>query len=472
MIINTIECIPASGKTKAILTHIKDTKSKAMIASISMMLSKQSYEYYLSIGGTKAAIIDSDHKIKKTNNDSLRHIIEHADVIFITHAALLNITEHELFKEYDLYIDEVPELVSFDSFKFNSHLDYVAKYCKPFSKKIGVLSTLELKQECRGEVEKIALDGRNRTDDIAEYLFPLYSALLREIPVKIQVSEHGFQCFFINDVDVTQWNFKSVTIASSNIKDTLTGKTLKYFAGVDFVDSPLQKLVDFKQYTNTDRININVMFDGDWSRYSGDTIVNGKSIYNQIKTTLEDKLKGKQYIYCTNTYRSKFSSGQEINYNPHGLNMYSDYTNVIALFSYNPQPWLVTILSEIAKSSGLPQSELVDAFITSKYLEPAFQLCARSDIRHNNSKKEINLFIPDIRLAMYMKNRYFPDANIVECNKIQRKKRRSFQSMFDMNDKEKNAFKKYKSRNNLSIDVESDIKVVENWINNYRNKRA
>lgn len=48
MIFNTIECVPSSGKTKAILNHINQTGEKAIIASISMMLSKQSYDYYIN----------------------------------------------------------------------------------------------------------------------------------------------------------------------------------------------------------------------------------------------------------------------------------------------------------------------------------------------------------------------------------------------------------------------------------------
>ena len=101
MIFNTIECVPSSGKTKAILNHINQTGEKAIIASISMMLSKQSYDYYINqVKGKRAVIVDTDHRTKRTNNDALREVVNDYDVIFITHAALKNIDDFDLYKDF------------------------------------------------------------------------------------------------------------------------------------------------------------------------------------------------------------------------------------------------------------------------------------------------------------------------------------------------------------------------------------
>lgn len=474
MIFNTIECVPSSGKTKAMLTHIHEKKEKAIIASISMMLSKQSYDYYINeIKGNSAVIVDTDHRTKRTNNDALKEVVGGYDVIFITHAALKNIDQFELYKDYSLYIDEVPDLVSFESLRFNSNINHIHDICLPFSCKDDDIVDLRLDEDKRNAVTSLAFDGLRKRDDIAVQMFPLYRALLGSIPVKMQRNKEGYTCYFVEDHDVRQWKFKNVTIASSNIKETITGKILENFHNVQFEESPLQKMVDFKQYKNTSRITINVLSDGDYSRYTGDRTQAGTTVYTQIKKRIEELMGGKPFIYCTNTYRSKFSEGQEIPYNSHGLNFYSNYTNVVSLFSYNPLPWLRQMLRSIALSSGLDEEELVDAYIVSKYYEPAFQLCARSDVRHNESKKKINLFVPDYRLAKYMKEKYFPDANIETDYVVETKKtRNSFQSMFDMTSAEKQAFAKYKKRNNLDIKNPEHHKIVSDWIIKYRNKKA
>lgn len=473
MIFHTIECVPSSGKTKAILTKIKESGEKAIIASISMMLSKQSFDYYVKeLNGDSAVIVDTDHRTKRTNNDSLKEVIDDYDVIFITHAALKNIDNFDLFKEFSLYIDEVPDLVSFESLKFKSNIKHIREICTPFFCAEDDIIDLKLDETKRDLVTELAVDGLRKQDDIAVQMFPLYRALLGNIPVKMQCTKEGYTCYFVEDHDVSRWNFKNVTIASSNIKGTITGKILAKFHDVEFEDSPLQKMVDFKQYKNTKRITIHVLSDGDYSRYSGDRSQSGTTVYTQIKKRIEEALQGESFIYCTNTYRSKFSEGQEIPYNSHGLNFYSSYTNVVSLFSYNPLPWLRQMLRAVAVSSGLNEEELINAYVVSKYYEPAFQLCARSDIRHNNSNKKINLFVPDMRLAVYMRDKYFPDATINSEDAVSKKPRNSFQSIFEMIAPEKVAFIKFKKRNNLDVNEPSHHAIVSDWLTQYRNKKA
>lgn len=474
MIFHTVECVPSSGKTKAILNQVHKTGEKAIIASISMMLSKQSFDYYVNeIKGEGAVIVDTDHRTKRTNNDSLKEVVGDYNVIFITHAALKNIDNFDMFKDFSLYIDEVPDLVSFESLRFNSNIAHIRDICQPFVCGVDQIVDLALNEDKRDLVVSLAYDGLRKRDDIAVQLFPLYRALLGSIPVKLQYTHDGYTCYFVEDHDVSRWKFKNVTIASSNIKGTITGKILEKFHDVKFESSPLQTQVDFKQYRNTGRITINVLSEGDYSRYTGDRSHEGTTVYTKIKKRVEELMKGKDFIYCTNTYRSKFSDGQEIPYNSHGLNFYSNYTNVVSLFSYNPLPWLRQMLRSVASSSGLDEEELIDAYVVSKYYEPAFQLCARSDIRHNNSNKKINLFVPDMRLAMYMKEKYFPDAVIETDNVIATKKKRdSFQTQYEMTAAEKTAFAKFKKRNNLDYANSDHHMIVKDWLMNYRNKRA
>lgn len=475
MKIYTLTAMPACGKTSAVLGTVYELGQKAIIASISKQLSRQSYEYFIRLGG-HAAIVDTDNRRgSKSVNDAIAKAAEYADVIFITHAGLMRMSEFDTFKDFHLYIDEVPELVSFNRFSFTSGFEHVKKFCDI---KDGLMT---IKEETRDELTELASDGYKGLDDIHASLFPLYKTLLSGIPARIMSNEKQTYCYFIDDQSTEEWSkFQSVTVCSANFEQTITGKVLKHFNGWEFLESPLNEKLLFKTYPNTSRITINVMADGEWSKYTANKEHDGITNYTRIHNIIDGVLDGQDFIYTRNSYRTKFSSGVEVSYNPHGLNTYSNHTNVVVMFSYNPLPWQVPLLKELAKSIGLPEEELVDAFIVSKYLEPAFQLCARCDIRNPDSNKPINLFVPDMKLALYIKKRYFTNASISSKYMVQNepkpktttRNRNSFQRLYDMNQKERYGFMYLLRKLGRKLDMNSaeDQLIVQDWIIKQRSK--
>lgn len=479
MKIEVLTAIPASGKTKAILEHILETGEKAVIASISRQLSLQSFEYFKEYGG-KGVIIDADHKqgANSVNSGITECVVNGVDVIFITHAALLNFNDFNIMKGFNLYIDEVPELVSFSRNSFTVSLDSLLELCEPITDLgPGSLASLVLKKEFRPEVEKMASEGSKGKDDVMIALYPLYKSLLQGIPVKLQVTDNGSYTYFINDVSTSSWEaFNSITIASANLKDTFTGMVLKHFNKWEFVESKLTEKLLFTEYPNSSRVRINVMLKDNWSKHSANKERDGISNYNRMKTVIEGLIDGNDFIYTRNSYRARFTKGTEIPYNPHGLNAYSDYKNVVVMFSFNPLPWQIPLLKELAIAAELEENQLIDAYIVSKYLEPAFQLCARSNIRNSKSNSTINFYVPDLKLANYMKEHYFPNCDIVTDFQIttpEKKKtraRKSFQSMFDMNTKERYKYMYLLRKIGRKLDVNSteDYNIVAEWMNNTR----
>lgn len=477
MKIEVLTAIPAAGKTKAILEHILASGEKAIIASISRQLSRESFEYYENLGGS-GIVIDSDHKHGSNSvNNAILESVLCADVIFITHAALLNFSDFDKLKDFNLYIDEVPELVTFARNSFTVSLDSVLSYCEPINAEVGVLDTLVLKEECYEEVQALAIEGSKGRDDLMTTLYPLYKSLLQGIPVKLQITDNGSYTYYINDVSTSSWEaFKRITIASANLKDTFTGMVLQHFNKWEFVESPLTKKLLFTEYPNSSRVKINVMFEDNWSKHSADKEREGISNYNRMKTVIEGLVDGKDFIYTRNSYRARFTRGTEVPYNPHGLNAYSSYKNVAVMFSFNPLPWQIPLLKELATSADLEENSLVDAYIVSKYLEPAFQLCARSNIRNSKSNAVVNLYVPDMKLALYMKQHYFPNAEIntdFTIKPVEKKKtrdRKSFQNMFEMTQKERYKFMYLLRKLGRKLDVNSteDYAIVAEWISNSR----
>lgn len=491
MNINILEAVPAAGKTAAILEHIAETNELSIVSSISRQLSRQSYDYYVKIGGEGAVIIDTDNKNEYT---SVAKTIEKVaqdkpTVMFITHAALIQFEDFDIFKDYHLYIDEVPDMVSLEMMKFTYNSYKVLQYCNPIDAEVGVTYNLFLDEFKRDELTKIATDGFFKNDEIAEKLLPVYRSLLCGFPVKYRFNEDGISnIFFIEDQTNRNWEvFSGVTIACANFHQTFTGYILKHWNGWEFSKSHLHSRLAFEKYPNTRRVEISVMVDQNWSRYVADKHIAGKNVYNIVQDHIEELFPNSEYVYTTNSYRTRMN-GHQIQYNPHGLNMYSNETNIVALFSYNPQPWQIPILTELAMMQDLNKNELIDAFIVSKYLEPIFQLCTRGDIRNVNSRKLINLVVPDVRAADYLKNNYMPDAylNYGSITKVETETKapkeykwssRGISAILEMTTKERRAFYHHCSKNdlkasNLNPNDPKDLLFAKAWLTNYRIKKS
>lgn len=491
MKINIIEAVPAAGKTAAILNHVAKSGEKSIISSISRQLNRQSYDYYMSIGGKGSTIIDMDNK---NENSSVTKTLESAlvdepQVVFITHATLLQFEKFDLFKGYNLYIDEVPDMVSLKLMKFTHNAYKVLQYCKEIDKKVNTTYNLVLNEDMRKELTEVATDGFYKNDEIAEKLLPVYRSLLHGFPIKYRQDEEGIsQVFFIEDLTNQDWTvFNQVTIACANFYQTFTGYVLKHWNGWSFTQSPLYKDLMFTKYPNTKRVQINVVVDQNWSRYVADKRQGDNTVYQIAQDKIESMFDGGSYLYTTNNYRSRMN-GHQIQYNPHGLNMYSSSTNVVAMFSYNPQPWQIPILKELATMQNLDENELIDAFIVSKYLEPIFQLCTRGDIRNANSNKPIQMVVPDLRAAMYLKQNYLPEAfiSLVDAIKVSEEvsapknynwTTRGISSVLEMNVKERSAFyyfcnKSGRKANTMNPTDPKDLLLAKNWLTEYRNKKS
>ena len=471
-VIEILQAIPAAGKTKAILEYAISSKSKVIIASISLQLSKQSYDFFIDSGGEGAAIIDSSHVSSHVSvQETLKNALLDYSVIFVTHKTLIDFPDLDLMKEYELFIDEVPEFVNMQQIKFTDNLEMVTRYCDVNN------NIITAKKEHIKKLEQIAKDGITNDDAISAILLPVIKAILQGDIVILRNST----IFFIEDVATRAWHlFKKVTVACANFTQTLTGVILQEFYGWEFKISPLVENLLFTKYPNSDRVEIVVLTNSNWSKSVGQREIDGTLIYNLMTKSVSDLMNKIPFIYTTNSYRPTLQHGTKIAYNPHGLNSYKSFTNAVALFSFNPAPWQNDVLTHLAVSHGLDSSILVDAYIVSRYLEPTFQLCTRTDIRNYNSKHKIKLIVSDLRAAEYLKNRYLPDATInmefAIDTKITKRKRveverirttnNTFPGIFNMSDDEKKLFAKWKRVDNLKLKFKNsnDVMKVRDWI--------
>lgn len=486
MIIETLIANPAAGKTDAILYHLYENKEFAVIASPSRNLSEQSYNKFKMLGG-EAVIIDSSRYLpfKTVSASLIKAVRDKIRVIFITHACLANIEHAKIFKDYSLYIDEVPDLVDFKEYPFKSNLSIITEHCEPIKEVCSDMQILKL----IGSHESIILEkiknGYDGDDVVDNLLYGLYEALLdKRIHVMIKHNKgdikNGSKVFFLNDTKKDSWDgFKKITIACSNLYDTYTGKFLIYYHNCSFVNSPLESRLRFREYKNTDRVHIHVMTDlYKWSRYKS----NQNNIFRDMVNLVKKKC-GNNFIYTVNKDRETHIDGygEKIPYGAQGLNRYIHYTNVAVLFSFNPQPWKIEILKGMAKLCDIQTDEFIDARHLSDYLEPAFQLCLRCNLRDNESNKPIHLFVPDMILAEYLKS-YLPDAKILTDDMIKtqdrqnRKYRKDFPKIFSMSKEESRRFSTFKNRQKkkgieLKTSDMHSMEIVRLWVIKQRQKQ-
>jgi len=482
MKIETLIAMPAAGKTDAILSHVLETKEKAVIASPTRVLSEQSYNKFMKMGG-RAVLIDSTRSknLNSVQASIVKSLRDDADVLFITHNALAAMERSKLFNEYNLYIDEVPQMVKFEECALKSNLDLILQHCHQIRDEDNTLQELIVKPSEKPYIKQKIEDGREGLDDIDKALSTLYKALL-DSKIRVMVKhnnghrKNGSRIIFLNDNNHHVWqDFKKVTIACADLENSYSGKYLKHYAGCEFVESDLKSRLYFTEYKNTARVNIILMTDSDrWSRNQSNT--NGT--FERMVDMVIDEC-GDNFIYTVNKDREYATRGKGIRlpYGSHGLNSYIHHTNVAVLYSYNAQPWEIDILRGLAHSCNLPANDFVNARHITDYLDPAFQLCLRSNLRDNESTKEVNLYVPDWPLAEYIKQ-YFPDANIITNKMIQlecgqRQSKKSFKKMYSMSSDEAKRFDgfKYRMKKKGVILDEHDAKsveLVEQWIDKDR----
>lgn len=474
--VEILQAVPAAGKTKAILTHVRKNKKHCVIASISCQLSQQSYDFYNNLGGENdSIIIDSDHVSRsKSVAEVIKESAGNYRVLFITHAALLTYPDYEDLSGHELYIDEVPDFVQLNQLKFTDNLDFIGKYCKIED------GRMTLDEDHREKLNKIATDGLYGHDVVSSSVFSLARSLLQGIPVIVKDNV----VYFIDDSTTQKWNkFDKITIACANFRETFTGVVLKDFCGWKFKTSPLMKKLDFTQYPNSNRVEIIPVYDGIWSRYAADKDVNGESVYNKVKDVVYDLVGISPFIYTTNSYRAALKVGHRIAYNPHGLNSYMSHTTAVALFSYNPMPWQIELLKCLSSCHNMDTNKLIDAYLVSKYLEPVFQLCLRTDIRNQHSKWKVTLIVPDMRAAEYLKSRYLPEAKIDTDHMVSgperkerkkettpRKKKVTFGTMFELSKEEQGKFYRWCRKLDFKLDIiqPEHVKMVRDWVSTIR----
>ena len=415
--IKTLIAAPAMGKTHAVISHLSVSNDRAVIACKSISLLNQTLKD-LNDKAVPVIGIHSGNTVGSVGSSIEQALRSDVPVILCTHDGLFAIKNKDNCHGRDLYIDEVPSIAKFAHLEIEpvdlcmSEWELVEDKPKIAKYKLNTSKAIEIQRRVKNKLEN------HNLKIFSEEYYGLMTALSEGQVVYVDKESNNVN--YIKCIPVDDWflKFSSVTIMAANLSDTMEGKLLEHLYNYQFIDSEL--ILSRSGYSNLNRVTLYPLLkQGNYSRYLENTPCGDGDMFGALQRQALSIVGDDKYIYTVNKDNQKannegWENGTLVPYNPHGRNDLMNYTNVIALFRYNPNSQNAKMLRAFGESIGVG-CELYDAYITSKYLEPIFQLLTRSDIRDMNGRKECKFVVPDARIANYLINGWLKGV-VVDCS--------------------------------------------------------
>lgn len=431
---------------------------------------------------------------------------DESDIFIITHANWNNIldTGNEfIFEDFNVIIDELPEVFEMDSIRISNQTDVLKNRLKDEGD--GVYSL----PRSKGFIQSLREDGLY-SGSRPQQIF--YQSLLSSgiVTREVHSEKTTYETFRIRNYSCVLDVVDRLIILGAKITDTLTSGFLER-QNIEL--KPFTSVIPSRtEYLNQERVTIYYLTDEKLANGCSSSLLN--SYYNpttEKKLTLEYKgqevpngyvsiyqefveraytVLGDEFIYTVNykdpykkLYRDVCVNGEDIGisvpYNCHGLNSLSCYDKALSLFCFKPSPLNKRTLSYV--SELMNYDNLVDKYIDHKMKEASYQLCTRTALRDfSDVDRNITFVVPDIYVAKYIKDNHIP--NCVIDNSIalyipdMRKdnggfNKSDFSIKYNLSSDEMaclNNRKKYLRRNNKDIVEEDLIKTL----NKYRRKHG
>ena len=121
----------------------------------------------------------------------------------------------------------------------------------------------------------------------------------------------------------------------------------------------------------------------------------------------------------------------------HGINRLRHLDHAVYLASTNPTPFDLKSLRMFAITNGLDDKKLIDAVMVERCYETAYQCVARTSIRNDHVKPDMEhiIIVPDMNYAEYIANWFEPGCALIDTNHSYEKTHKS--DVRDQNKKER-----------------------------------
>ena len=365
----------------------------------------------------------------------LQAILEHmedptkgGEVMFITHAALLSITDWPVPENWHLIVDEIP---SPDRF-FDKHLPVNHGFLsdaiewEDFS-----ADNVRVVPSDRGLLERYA---RNQARDDIDGLFQdiakcLLSPYFKTFAVRENLhrsldgdTEGGKYPLYIFGL-LQPWvfdGFKSTIIMGACFTESLL-YMLWSIQGVEFKrHNRLTSALRYTEHPNGDRLQIYYLTDDKWSKNLSKKPkeLDGRPVTNNdiALETVKEVFGNEPFTYLVNKdtgdkARLMFHdcAAEPLPHSPHGLNCFDHYDNIAAIASFLPPPYHHRFLSNFNLNA--------DAVRDAVHNQTIYQAITRTSLRDLDNDKPVKVLVTDKHVADWLV-RQFPGCGVAEAGGV------------------------------------------------------
>ena len=415
----------ASGKTTAAVEfagRAAQVGEKFIIAQPSINLINQSIRQFQERWPNLA--VRAIHS--ETTNNVVRAISDHTkasttgEVLFVTHAALMQSVYWHHRKDWHLIIDEAPQVFYHAEFTLPvNHDDLLpALEVEPYNVRYSRLVP--------GDAALLEEIATNRRGDQVHALFQEFAAKLASNRWDLFVLNEQwerFQTGQITDGKLLVFGlidpaifggFSTTTIMSANLECTAAYQYLVQCGHTFQPHKAIASKLRFTRHANGDLLAIHYAIeDGNWSKHKRDRQIevagDSYSVNELIICGALDLFDDEQFVWLANKDiegKDPFGGrGIRLPHTPHGLNSFQHVHNAAVLAALNPSPALYAFLDEVAHLNS-------DEVRRAVYHEAAYQAAGRISTRNLADHTPKRVVVAD-RAAAEALAELYPGADVV-----------------------------------------------------------
>ena len=349
------------------------------------------------------------------------------EVLFLTHATLMQTPYWDRRKDWRLIIDEAPQVFYHTEFTLpiNHHILLPALETVPHNIRYSHLLP--------GDVSRLEAIAENRGEDQVDALFQEFARMLTSNKWDMfvlteqwerfqtgQITDGKLLVFGLVDPAIFD-GFDSVTMMSANLDRTIAYQHLVQHGRIFGQHKAISSRLRFQRHDNGHLLTIHyAVEDGNWSKHRRDKVVSlGDETYtvnDLIVAGTLDLFGDQEFVWLANKDiedEALFSGrGVRLPHSPHGLNSFQHIHNAAVLPALNPSPALYSFLDEVAHLN----SEEVRRAV---YHEAAYQAAGRISLRNPEDIMPKRLVVADRGAAQAIAD-LFPGAQIARlpCSEL------------------------------------------------------
>ena len=369
-------------------------------------------------------------------------------VLMITWEAFLNRIRHDAWKNWIVFIDEMPQAHYAWSVGgarthpfITDHLD-TKPLVPPYSEVI-VMNRGEL----RGLIEDTDPDLKNLKKCARTLIHPDYTTYVDEVQFRALRSRKGkkagFVAYSILNPTVIE-GFLSATFLSARFEESLLYR-LWLDMGVTFhEDVSLKSELAFAEHQNTHLVTILYGYEGGWSKSLRDK--HDQRPHKALVAAVNERWKDESFAWLVNkdVEDSSFSKDErcrKLPHKSHGRNDFDHLHRVVVLSATNPNNGHLSFLQSRGISPDDARRET--------YCHNVYQSVMRISLRNPDDMNPKEIIVADRDCAEWLKEFVFPDATVEslgidlgpDCQPLKRGRKHKYESNAARKDAHRNTKK-------------------------------